>query len=182
MAVSTVSGRRDLSRSELMLMVLVVTVMVVLFFNRLDNVEIAAEEAMLNARLQDMRSRLVELRLRILNQGDRQALSLDDVVQQMVPGEVLMVDREYQIDWPAIGPGEWVFVRETGALWYRVAHPDGLASSVGEPQRVHFQLETTFAATPISSESSPRLLSARLLRAAPGEAPPQPQVVSNNTK
>ena len=146
MAIETTTLKRNLSRLELALAILVIAVLISVFMRRMDTVSAAAERSILLARYQDMQSRLMSLRAGVITrQAQTAALRLDDVVRSLGRGDILFVPRETGFDWGRIGPGEWVYFRASHLLEYRVTHEEFFAVAAQAPTRVRFQLEPRYA-------------------------------------
>jgi len=146
MSLSSRSLARNLSRMELALSVSIIAVLLSLFLSRMGAVEAAAERAVLRARYQDMQSRLMTWRTeRLLREPGAQPLTLDDLARHLGRGELHMAASAAAVDWSGVPPGGWVYLRDSGILYYRVINAGRIAAGPGEPSRVRFQLEPAFA-------------------------------------
>ena len=149
MAQLTTSLYRNLSRVELGIALLIFSIIVVVFMRYVHRVEVAAEEALINTAVQDMRSRLMSYRTELI--GSRRsgaAQTLDSVARYLGRGNTRFVTREVELDWSNVSPGEWVFVRETRTFLYRTITEESIAGSYGTPPRVAIQLVSETADTP----------------------------------
>ena len=140
MAITTTALRRNLSRFELALAVLVLTVLVTLFLRRMESVSAAAEEAMVRTRVQDMQARLMTLRAGFVSGelGGR-PVQVDDVVRLLARGDVPWVATARGFDWATVPEGSWVYFEDRREFAYRVIHRERFAAAGGDrkgPMRV----------------------------------------------
>lgn len=146
MTVSSRSLARNLSRLELVVSVAIMALLLGLFLSRMSALEAAAERAVLRARYQDMQARLMTSRTElILREARTRPLTLDDLARHLGRGEVLMAATAAAVDWAAVPPGGWVYLRDSGEFHYRVINAGRIVAGLDDPPRVRFQLEPMFA-------------------------------------
>ncbi|MCB1749182.1 MAG: hypothetical protein H6977_04760 [Gammaproteobacteria bacterium] len=164
MAITTTALRRNLSRFELALAVLVLTVLVTLFLRRMESVSAAAEEAMVRTRVQDMQARLMTLRAGFVSGelGGR-PVQVDDVVRLLARGDVPWVATARGFDWATVPEGSWVYFEDRREFAYRVIHRERFAAAGGDPLQLRFQLEVLRAATTPGGSGAGRIVGARLV-------------------
>lgn len=173
MALSTTALKRDLSRAELALAALAITVLVAVFMQRMRAVEAAAEEAMLVTQLQTMQAQLLSLRLEFVTGGAKaRRLTLEDVVQTIAPETIIFANSAADFDWRTTVPGAWVYFRDQQRLDYRVAGEPAALGAVGEPPRVGFQLIASYA--DMSAGGPRRLVGVRIERLHPAPVTQEP--------
>ncbi len=167
MAGTTASLQRNLSRLELALGIVVIAVLIGLFMARMQAVELAAEEAIVATRVQDMRARLMTLRTRFVS-GDAAPMTIPEIVRHIGRGEMRTFTREHRIDWTTVAPGEWIYIADSGLVAYRSIAGDALPGAHGEPPLLRFKLEAHFADTKAGDGAARRVVGARLVRMAEG--------------
>lgn len=146
MAISTTTLGRNLSRFELLIAIFVVGVLCILFFSRMRGVEVAAEQAMARARVQDMQARLMGLHARLIS-ADPGAmyLSPDDIVAEIGQGEIVLVDDARTSVYTDLPGGSWVYIRARTVIEYRVISGTEFTGAAGDPPSIRFQLVLRYA-------------------------------------
>ncbi len=165
MAISSTALKRNLSRAELALAAVVIAALVAVFMQRMRAIEVAAEEAIVTTRVQDMQARLLGLRLQFMtaDAGGRFA-ALDEVMRQVVGEELIVARRVRSIDWQRVRAGGWVYVSTERKLLYRTLTGDDFPGASGTPATVTFQVQPSFADKQAGAEGAGRLIGARLVR------------------
>jgi hypothetical protein len=135
---------RNLSRLELALVVIVIAILFAVFMRRVERVEAAMERAMVNLAVQDLQSRLLmlaaEQELRRAAGGPASALD-DNPLRLALPLLQNYVGERDTPDWSTIKPGQWVYVRASGTLEYRVVNTRYVdTGSARDPARIRLRL------------------------------------------
>jgi hypothetical protein len=142
MAIETAVLRRNLSRVELGLAVLIIGVLFAIFMNRVTEVEAAAEKAILRATYQDMQSRLLTLKVSLVFQENRaQPIKLNDIARHLGRGTLPLLDSESLVNWEDVPRGSWMYFKDTQLVEYRVINEDYFDVGKAAPKRVRFRLE-----------------------------------------
>lgn len=151
MARSTAALGRNLSRLELALAIVVIAVLAALFMRRMTSVEQAAEEAWLATRVQYIQSHLMTLRLTAMSDpAAAPPRDAGEVVKTLGYDDIHWFEHAAAVDWAAVPPGEWVYLRTSQQLLYRPASA-AMPGATGAPPRVTFQLTRGGAATASAS-------------------------------
>src|SRR5690606_662661 len=108
-------------------------------------VEVAAEEALVRAQVQDMQARLMTLRTEIIS-GTGRVLTRAAIVRHLGRGDLHQAPVAAAFAWDTLAPGSWVYFQDTGELVYRVRRMAGTAYRPGAPPVLRFQLTTVPAA------------------------------------
>ncbi|MGR8918528.1 MAG: hypothetical protein ACU85V_02825 [Gammaproteobacteria bacterium] len=148
MALSTSSLYRNLSRLELAIAVIVISILVVSFLQRMRAVELAAERATLDGQVQDMQARLLGLRADVL--GGRISageLSLSAIARRIGHPETVYVAAERGFDWNGLRPGGWVYFEEGAEFAYRPLAGKDMPGASGRPPRVRLRLRPLWSGT-----------------------------------
>ncbi|MCZ6665562.1 MAG: hypothetical protein O7B81_09670 [Gammaproteobacteria bacterium] len=145
MAIETASLRRNLSRLEVAVAVLIIAVLFAVFMNRVSHVEAAAEKAILIAQFQDMQTRLLTLKVSfVLQEIQGRPPTLHDVVRHVGRGDLEFIESERAFDWESVDPGAWVYFEDVRRIEYRVISEDYFEVEKTGPKRVRFQVEPRY--------------------------------------
>jgi hypothetical protein len=145
MAIETASLRRNLSRFEIAVTIIIIAILFAMFMNRMGRVEAAAEKSMLRAQYQDMQSRLITLKVSFVFQEQQgRPLTLRDVVRHIGRGELEFFESEGAFDWGRIAPGERVYFEDVRRIEYRAINEDYFDVEKTTPKRVRFQVEPQY--------------------------------------
>lgn len=142
MAIETTSLRRNLSRFELAVTILIIAVLFAAFMSRMSGVEGAAERSILQARYQDMQARLLTLKVQFVS-GTGGPLTLEDVVRHLGRGDIAMLSSRDDPGWTDVRPGGWAWWAKERTIAYRVINEEYFADA-GIAPVVRFKLEPRY--------------------------------------
>lgn len=132
---------------ERILAVVLIVIFLSVFINRAERIDAALERATLELVVQDLQSRVLMFAAEQRILGREQALV--DYIGANPVG--LVIDRigNYAgafdtVDWDAVAPGQWVFVRPSGNLVYRVINEDFVQTQLSDPKRIRYRLDAFY--------------------------------------